>query len=70
MPYDRCELRELRDDVYRQGLAGRAKGPAAAAAKPSPERAAGLLIPAVRRLRPETAAAPEQAELSLAGESE
>jgi EmrB/QacA subfamily drug resistance transporter len=32
--------------------------------------AAGLLIPAVRRLRPETAAAPEQAELSLAGESE
>jgi len=31
---------------------------------------AGLLIPAVRRLRPETAAAPGQPELSLAGESE
>jgi MFS family permease len=31
---------------------------------------AGLLIPAARRLRPQTAAAPEQAELSLAGESE
>jgi EmrB/QacA subfamily drug resistance transporter len=31
---------------------------------------AGLLIPAVRRPRPETAAAPEQPELSLAGESE
>jgi MFS family permease len=30
----------------------------------------GLLIPAVRRPRPETAAAPGQAELSLAGESE
>jgi MFS family permease len=31
---------------------------------------AGLLIPAVKRLRPETAAAPGQPELSLAGESE
>jgi MFS family permease len=31
---------------------------------------AGLLIPAVRRLRPQAAAAPAQAELSLAGESE
>jgi EmrB/QacA subfamily drug resistance transporter len=31
---------------------------------------AGLLIPAIRRLRPETAAAPGQPELSLAGESE